>query len=381
MPDSRKAVSEQPSSRPRVQYAAATWALALWAVLGSSAPARAGYLESDYEKAPEVAQRLRPIPRPRPRLNPVAHLVRGIRIRPGHYYRGLMIFPLEYSGAGVGGKFVTMSEALAAGHLTISEKGGGNVPELRFHNRSERHVFMLSGEMVTGGKQNRTLRQDVLLGPHSETIVPVYCIEERRWSEKSSGFDAQHKRLSSASVRAHAQARAPQPKIWSEVKGLSDRLNVKSPTRDLDSVYKDSETGARLRRYSGEFLKILPRPIVGIVAARRGRIVGADIFTDPSLFSRFRQRIIESYALDALSREEARFHLDAREVRRFLERTYRSEYQQASTPGQGRAGRLWGSGIRGDALLFDGRIVHAALFPQIVDPIVRPMRGEQPRER
>src|SRR5438093_880780 len=62
---------------------------------------------------------------------------------------------------------VTLDEAQASGELLITEHGSATVPELIVNNRGKAHVLMLAGEILVGGKQNRVLREDILLPPLS----------------------------------------------------------------------------------------------------------------------------------------------------------------------------------------------------------------------
>lgn len=347
------------------------WLCLLGAILTSTV--QASYLESDYEKTAERPRRPVVMPRPRPRPhNPVADLVRRVRVLPGHYYGGLMIFPLELAGKEARTSVLTLDEALDQGLLTVEEKGAGSVPDLLFRSKSDRHIFVMAGEIVVGGKQNRTIRQDVLLPPRWDTVVPVYCVEEQRWSRPMGGFKSRGA-LSSPRLRSRALAGRPQAEIWAEVREQSSKLSVGSKTRDLQRVYDDKATAEKLKEYGNEFVRILPLHTVGVVACRRGRIVGADIFTDSSLFTKLRHKIIASYALEAIADSPVRkFHLDPAVARRFLERAFRAEFWHTPSPGAGSAGRLSGPGITGRALLYRASIVHTALFPSRPRPIIRP---------
>ena len=361
------------------------WESGLWlCLLGVilMGTAQAAYLKSDHEEpSPPPPGRVIPRPLPPRRDHPVADLVRRIHVRPGHYYGGLVIFPLELRGKEARRDFLALDEALAKGVLTVEEKGSGSVPDLFFRNQSDRHIFVMAGEIVVGGKQNRTVRQDVLLPPRSDTTVPVYCVEEQRWSRPIGGFKS-GRALSSAALRSRASAGRPQAEIWAEVRDQSAKLSVRSETRDLQRVYEDKATVAKLREYRQEFAKILPRPAVGLVAARNGRIVGADLFTDSALFWKLRQKIIDSYALDAVCNgPTGKFHMDAAEARRFLERTFRAEFWNEATPGSGTSGRLSSAGVTGRALLYRSAIVHAALFPSAPQPIIRPQPHPLPGPR
>jgi hypothetical protein len=51
------------------------------------------------------------------------------------------------------------------------------VPELRVKNSGDLPVLILDGEELVGAKQNRIVNVTILVPPHSETVIPVSCIE------------------------------------------------------------------------------------------------------------------------------------------------------------------------------------------------------------
>lgn len=90
--------------------------------------------------------------------------------------------------------FVTLDEALDKGFLSITELDDtGSVPELRVTNKSDRKVLMLDGEKLVGAKQNRVLNVTVLIAAQSETIIPVSCVEQGRWSYRTREFGSAHR--------------------------------------------------------------------------------------------------------------------------------------------------------------------------------------------
>ena len=101
--------------------------------------------------------------------------------------------------------FIILDEAMALDVLTIMEiDESGSVPQLKVVNKSDNRVLLVDGGEVVGAKQNRVLNVTILLASNSETIIPVSCIEQGRWSytnrnfssaERSMNADLRRKRL------------------------------------------------------------------------------------------------------------------------------------------------------------------------------------------
>lgn len=73
--------------------------------------------------------------------------------------------------------FISIEEA--KNNLIIEETGSVNSIFLR--NLSTQNIIITEGDILIGGKQNRSLKFSLVLQPGEEIIAPVYCIERNRW--------------------------------------------------------------------------------------------------------------------------------------------------------------------------------------------------------
>ncbi|MHC4591475.1 MAG: ARPP-1 family domain-containing protein [Planctomycetota bacterium] len=363
--------------------------------LGLCLTAQASYLEE--EEAAQAAERqpTRQVPRPAPRPvpprpeNPVTQAVRRISVRPGHTHKGLTVFALEASRVVDRANYLSVEEALAKRVLHIKEKEGGSVPTLLGRNTGDWPILLLAGEILTGGKQNRTLQDDVLLLPGSgQVALPVFCVERGRWSGRDATFKSSAS-LSALNVRAAVNAGAGQGVVWENVAGYQSSIGAVSDTEDLQAVQESGEVREAVSDYIEAFRKHWRPATVGMVVARHGRIVGADIFCNETTFRKHRDRILESYAVDCYAVRSGRrgphrkvAPPDRRAAKRFLHRTLKAHYERHATPGAGQLLAVGGAGIKGKALTFQGALLHAAIFaPHDVvitpEPMVRPQLEEQ----
>src|SRR5262245_51576810 len=67
----------------------------------------------------------------------------------------------------------------------------GSVNELTIENVSPRDdAFIQAGDIVKGGRQDRTLAYDLILGPKSGKVpIPSFCVEQGRWSRRGREDD------------------------------------------------------------------------------------------------------------------------------------------------------------------------------------------------
>jgi len=333
--------------------------------------ARAAYLESD------AGDRSGPsVPEPPPRIlppeadSPLIRLVRRMRVGEPFSRRGLTFFPLLLPDREVfDWDVLTLDEALNRDMLLIRETGGGEVPRVRVRNDATRPVFLMAGEIIVGGKQNRIIRNDILLPARSDFVeVPVYCGEQDRWSDDDAAFKSGG--LSAPSLRKMAADVAPQGHIWREIEGQLGRAELRSSTRNYQQIYEDAGTRRRLDECVSDFRGFCRGDTVGCVAVSRGRIIGCDIFTDRGLFARLWDKICRSYAAEEIvvyrgnRREWTQRHAvpDDRAVRRFLDTILAAGFSEVSTPGIGRYRRISGA-VSGHVLEFRGSVLHAGVFP------------------
>src|SRR5512136_2770294 len=118
----------------------------------------------------------------------IENAISGIRVGTAKSFRNLTIIPL-FNGGGKKAGYLTLDEALAQKCARITEVSeGGRVPELRFVNESDRSVFVLDGEELTGAKQNRVVNLSILAPAGKTLIIPVSCVEAGRWRHTSREF-------------------------------------------------------------------------------------------------------------------------------------------------------------------------------------------------
>ncbi|MBM4035687.1 MAG: hypothetical protein FJ291_28440 [Planctomycetes bacterium] len=320
--------------------------------------------------------------------NEVTSLLGRLLVHAPEHFRGLTVFPLELRGAGDDMDYTTLDDALRQGFLRIFDTG--TVERVTMENTSRHHwVFLLAGEVIGGGKQNRMVRDDVLIAPDTRVSVPTYCVEKGRWvGGDHSKFDS-GKYLGNYALRQRAMAGAPQAEVWDQVEGEQRRFRVESATKDYEAVAGSRAVAGELAAYRGHFDRIWRPRIVGFVVAQGGQIVGADAFCNPRLFNSLRHKLLDSYAFDCVGRfERIRPPVFRQEdARDFMARIYSARFRNQGTPGAGSSLGFSGHGVEGAALLNRNAVLHLHATPgyRILPPPVPlppgPLPIPQPRER
>lgn len=364
----------------------------------------AAYLESDFPaktkktsvsptpRVPEFRPP-RPIPRPpRPiHENAAMRLLRQVEIGAPYRHQHLTIYPVNLRhGAHTGLR--TLDEALGNAWINIEESGRAVVSQITVRNTSRHHIFLMAGEAIHGGKQNRIISHDVILPPRSGAIaIPVYCVEQHRWSHPTGKFESK-KNLAHPTLRSGAARRASQDSIWREVESRSKAAGVDVPTRNYEALYANAEVKDKLAKCLPRFHRFRGRQTVGAVAVVGRRVVGADLFADPELFGKQWDKLLRSYALEYIShphplplpaprKGDRRRVVPAPDVRGFLNRAISARYTSRGTPGAGTLYQISGA-ASGETMVWNGNAVHVALFGTraVIDrPYPRPHFIPEPR--
>src|SRR6202521_5333595 len=82
-------------------------------------------------------------------------------------------------------KLLTLEEAIDQHKVVVYETR--NVNELAVENVSNDDVFIESGDIVKGGAQDRTLKDDLILPTKSGKVsLSSFCVEHGRWSRRGT---------------------------------------------------------------------------------------------------------------------------------------------------------------------------------------------------
>jgi hypothetical protein len=163
----------------------------------------------------------------------------------------------------------------------------------------------------------------------------------------------------SDSMRMRGERRSDQGEVWADVADKVLFCRAESPTRAMSDAYDAS--AQRLEGYSGAF-RAEPGQR-GAIAAIDGKAVGLELFDATVTFAKYLEKLVRSYALDALETADGSTVTPKTiEAEQFLSKLKKASAERFAALGEGEDIRLTGKGIAGGALAARGRIVHLAGF-------------------
>ncbi len=294
----------------------------------------------------------------------------GITVGNPVEYKNLKIFPLELKIAITSQDFVTLDEATDKSWIKIRESGDGEVNIVEVRNNGLSAVFLMTGEMITGAKQDRMLKQDVLVPAHSEWIrVPVFCVEHGRWVSVSPEFKSGNLVVPNA-IRSEAKLSESQSEVWAGIARDQEKLGIASGTGTVRANYEDADVQEKVADYERNIgsMPKLSKSTVGVVVTTGNQVICFDLFANNQLIGKLWKKLAKSYAMDAIHGSQSTLTRD--EIEDFIATMQNGHLTSTGTPGLGKLFDLETEIGKGTALVYGSAVVHMDYFPnnpQIID--------------
>jgi hypothetical protein len=211
------------------------------------------------------------------------------------------------------GNVMTLQEALDRGLAVVHETG--NVNMLAVENKSEdQDLFLQSGDIVKGGRQDRLIASDMIVPAKSGKVpCPANCCEHSRWSGRGQEAATHFARSTDFAVGNDikiANATRQQGEVWANVAKAQEQLSEKvgkpvnaaaSPT-SLQLALEDKDLQAKLAGYEQTLARAAAYPdAIGVVVAVNGKVIAADVYGSAKLFQKVWPKLLKSAAADALA--------------------------------------------------------------------------------
>ena len=239
------------------------------------------------------------------------------------------------------------------------------MPELSVDNRGKGYVLLVAGEILVGGKQNRVLREDILLPPLSgPRSLGVYCVEQGRWNEGRRDFESKST-FAHPGLRREVYDKVEQGRVWSEVARLANAAAAPSPTGSYQQVYEQPAVRQQLDEAERAIDTRVSAGALGAAAFVGSNLSGIDVFRDTGLFAREWRKLLRAHAVEAYGRSSSAPAPDGK-LRAELQRVVTGATMAAglihSNAGVGRVFEFKLEQYRGAALGYENTIIHAAIL-------------------
>jgi hypothetical protein len=281
-------------------------------------------------------------------------------------YENISIFPVVSSNSQDTSPFLTLEEGLSTGEVLVREQGsevivrgrdgrpvpvppynnGASVNQLVLINRSRRPLLLLAGELVSGGKQDRVIGKDRIIPAGAPPLpLSVFCVEHGRWTGVSQFAAA--RTIVHPSVRERAAVDQKQAEVWDAVRSgttakaapaspaprmsmqdIQGAIDTNGRTEAYEKIYQSRAVGVSIDDFVEEVRVRFARAtsglkderVVGVVVAYGGEVAWSDIFASGDLFDHYWNKLLRSYAVEALARPTYRAVASRENAKSFLRR-------------------------------------------------------------
>lgn len=252
--------------------------------------------------------------------------------------------------------YLTLEEAMES--LTQILHETGNVNQLLVENPTDRDLFIQAGDIVKGGRQDRTLGTDFIVPARSGKIpVPAFCVESGRWHRRRGEADTYFSKssdfTSSKQLRAAIHLKKQQGAVWNAVQEdqtkLSESVGAHIVSPDSPTSLQLSYEHDGLKNVLDDYLTALPSTpppdTIGVAWSINGRPSHADIYGSPILFHKLWNKLRRAAALEAISdrtrpSEVASSPIDNAAISAWLANSQQAEAHNESLPPRTRVATL-----------------------------------------
>ncbi|HUU60472.1 MAG TPA: DUF6569 family protein [Phycisphaerae bacterium] len=244
-----------------------------------------------------------------------------------HTHKNLTVFLIRGPDRLKDPKILTLEEGLAQKTVAVYETG--NVNQLIIQNNSDVSVYIQSGDIVKGGKQDRCFGSDALLPPKSEKIkIQTFCVEQGRWSRRGAEapqhFLAGNNNLSGKDLKLAVNITGSQSGVWENVRKQQNDLgenvgrlaagDTGAATQPADVQDAASPTSLqltlenkKLNEAVGEYEKALAgilkdtKDVIGLAFAVNGEFSGVEVYGSGKLFGKLFPKLLKAAAVEAIA--------------------------------------------------------------------------------
>jgi len=297
----------------------------------------------------------------------VYEFLEGLNIKGSQYKKGLTLFPI-YGEVKSSYYYITLDEAIKKDILIIKEADMEMVSRIEVINKGKDNVFIMEGEELIGGKQNRVVNMSLIIPSEAKVNIPVSCVEQRRWHYVSHKFKGGGNisfcelRISQKSsmvknLEEKESYDTDQDSMWEVIEKRFRKMDVFSASGAMKDIYKKKEE--EFRKFSEVFIP-MDKQLGGIFCIN-GNVVGMDVFDKPETWKKLMSKIVKSYFLE-ISPLNRRKKTLKKIADKFLKGILEADFSLYPVPGRGKSMIIKRDDIIGTSLLVSDTVIHTSIF-------------------
>mgnify|MGYP001166525577 CR=1 FL=1 len=267
-------------------------------------------------------------------------------------------------------ELLTLSNALKNNKIKIEEVSeSGNVPELKCKNLSKELILILAGEEIIGAKQNRITNISFIVPPYAEIKIPVSCVEQGRWSYKSSKFSKGYNAYPDLKRKLYEDVidnntkgrgyRSNQSRIWSDIQQKQHSFNKYSSTSAMNEMYSSTD---ELNNFLNKNKNIHGS---GMATFINGSLASFEMLPNEIFFNQIFSDLVKSvYQESLLYKNTSRTYSSFFSSSAFFNYLKKLDHTEKRGVGLGENNHIQSHSICGDFLSLENDIIHLYSFPK-----------------
>ncbi len=238
----------------------------------------------------------------------------GYRISAPVSYKNLSVFLIHGKDEIKNKNILTLQEAMDKGVFVVYETS--DVNELAVENKSSQYeVFIQSGDIVKGGKQDRVLSITIIIPARSGRItIEAFCVESGRWKqrgkEQAGQFSSSNERIVTKDLKIAANQARSQGEVWAKVTEAQDKLsqnvggrvNSEDSATSLQLTLENKKVVATADEFVNKLAGIVDGKddVIGYAFVINGKLNSADVYASNFLFKKLWLKLLKATATEAV---------------------------------------------------------------------------------
>ncbi|MCC6573111.1 MAG: hypothetical protein IT462_04900 [Planctomycetes bacterium] len=243
---------------------------------------------------------------------------------------GAVIYAVASTTAANTTDYLTLDEAMTLKVATVKEVGAddvvnddrannaqreisGSVNTLLVCNDSDKPLFLMAGDLVLGGKQDRILAESVVVAPRTRNQeIPVFCVEHGRWTVQAKDaekveagvfFNTASTGQCDLAVKKAALETRQQGEVWRKVADNNRALNVEGEAASgtFRSTFENKATQEKIEANYLKAKKLATKGVIGFAVFVEDKMVAMDVFDSSKLANKLSEKLLRSYIVTGLS--------------------------------------------------------------------------------